>query len=396
MSYLYSRGYGYGEYASSARMAGDSSYRSWSNYLLADAHSSMVASKLGGAMGSAIRDASSRQADAIENASRENRQAIRQATDRQVEAIREASREQVRAIEQATAIIGSKIDVTNSLLSSLNRRMDIVIEQQRMNNMLLANIAELLKIPNSEKERQQAITLGIKFFVNAAKDEDLYNDALDNFLKAEQMFPQDYFVLHRIGCIYLYVPQLLDVEKSVQYFEKAGKYAAVESDSDAVRIANLLTNNINTDYTIQTSDINSIGLLAADSYSKAALAYYIMGDDDLAVDRQSKAVKYAPSATNKFAYAKYLCRKGDDISLAMEQLSEAVDQDGNVVNAIPLDMDLMEKPETLKLLQYKAEEANNILDDLDDKDRFKQFLHFDGRYARGLADKIIISKNKAL
>ena len=88
--------------------------------------------------------------------------------------------------------------------------------------------------------------------------------------------------------------------------------------------------------------------------------------------------------------------KGDDISLAMEQLSEAVDQDGNVVNAIPLDMDLMEKPETLKLLQYKAEEANNILDDLDDKDRFKQFLHFDGRYARGLADKIIISKNKAL
>lgn len=362
----------------SSRAPGESLQSAWYSYLRDDMRSSMMADKVGGY----IVKASSQQVAAIGEATRILSGGLNTIANLQVETNR------------LLASVNRELQDVNNQLSLLNRRMDILIEQQRLTNIKLDSIAELLKIPESEKERQRAITMGIKFFVNAAKDEDLYKDALDNFLKAEQMFPQDYFVLHRIGCIYLYVPLFLDVEKASQYFEKAAKYAAVESDPDAVRIANLLTNNINTDYTNQTSDINSIGLLAADSYSKAALAYYIMGDDDMAVDRQSKAVKYAPSGTNKFTFAKYLSRKGN-VHDAMKMLTEASEIDSNIVDAIPFDLDLIDKPETLAWLNYKQQETDNILDEAfhSIKDGlFKNVLNFRGRFFGSLSMKLALTK----
>ena len=126
--------------------------------------------------------------------------------------INQASKEQVKAINQLGQAIGRGMNVLSNQMSDinktlvfLNRNMDIQVEQQKLSNLLLQNIAELLRVPDSEKERQHSIELGIKFFVNASKDEDLYSDALDELLKAESLMKQDYFVLHRIGCIYLYV-----------------------------------------------------------------------------------------------------------------------------------------------------------------------------------------------
>jgi len=45
----------------------------------------------------------------------------------------------------------------------LNRNQDIQIEQQKLSNLILHNIVELLGVPDSEKERQLSIELGIKF-----------------------------------------------------------------------------------------------------------------------------------------------------------------------------------------------------------------------------------------
>lgn len=309
--------------------------------------------------------------------------------------IKRASEKQLEAIGEATRIISGGLNTIIEMQGVLNRRMDLAIEQQKLTNIKLDTITELLKIPDSEKERQNAITLGIKFFVNAAKDEDLYQDALDNFLKAEQLQTQDYFVQHRIGCIYLYVPKLLDVEKATRYFDKAAKYAVVESDPDAIRIANLLTNQMNAEYTKSTSDTDSIRLLAADSYNKAALAYYILGDDDEAINQQKKAVQLKPSAINKFTYAKYLCRKGDDVPQAIEMLSEAVELDADIVNAIALESDLMDNSETLEWLKYKRQEADNILDEvLHEKENgsFKNSLFLKGRYTEGMSMKLKLIK----
>ena len=163
--------------------------------------------------------------------------------------INQASKEQVHAINQLGQAVGRGMNVlsnqmtdVNDTLGFLNRNMDIQIEQQKLSNLLLQNIAELLRVPDSEKERQHSIELGIKFFVNAKKDSDLYADSLEELLKAESLMKQDYFVLHRIGCIYLYVEKYINPEKAFEYFVRAAKYASVESDPKAMRLFNALYN----------------------------------------------------------------------------------------------------------------------------------------------------------
>jgi hypothetical protein len=157
--------------------------------------------------------------------------------------IGEASKEQVQAINQLGQSIGRGINIlstqmsdVNNTLDFINRNIDIQIEQQKLSNLLLQNITDLLRIPDIEKERQHSIELGIKFFVNAQKDEDLYADALEELLKAESMMKQDYFVLHRIGLIYLHVEKFIAPEKALDYFLRAAKYASVETNPKSMRL----------------------------------------------------------------------------------------------------------------------------------------------------------------
>ena len=104
--------------------------------------------------------------------------------------INQASKEQVQAINELGQAIGrgmnvlsNQMSVINQTLGFLNRNMDIQIEQQKLSNLLLQNIAELLRVPDSEKERQHSIELGIKFFVNASKDPDLLIEEDEDYVK---------------------------------------------------------------------------------------------------------------------------------------------------------------------------------------------------------------------
>jgi hypothetical protein len=136
--------------------------------------------------------------------------------------------------------ISTKVDISNELLSNLNRNLDFLNEQHKVTNLLLGDISKLLRIPDSEKERQHKIELGLKFFANAKIDNDLYHDALEHLLIAESMYKQDYFVLYRIGLIYLHAPNLLDIEKAIDYFKRAAKYSLVETDKKASTLLNIL------------------------------------------------------------------------------------------------------------------------------------------------------------
>ena len=124
----------------------------------------------------------------------------------------------IRMVSDKLSVISSQLDNVNAKLYFINRNLDIQIEQQKLSNLLLQNIGELLRVPDSEKERQHSIELGIKFFVNASKDADLYADALEELQKAESLMKQDYFVLHRIGCIYLYADNFINPEIALDYF----------------------------------------------------------------------------------------------------------------------------------------------------------------------------------
>ena len=280
----------------------------------------------------------------------------------QTRSLEEMGMAQIEAINNAAQSIGFRISEVQKELSFLNRKMDISLEQQRLGLILQDNIAQLLKIPDSEKERQQAITLGIQFFVNASKDPDLFDDALDFFLKAEHLKKQDYFVLHRIGCIYLYSPKHLNPQLALDYFLRAAKYASVESSPDALRLVNILTNPINAEYTNQTSDPKQIMLLAANSYEKAALSSYIIGDDERAAYLQEKALSFNQIAINSFNLAKYLIRSGN-ISQAMYRLEWAIDEDATMIEAAICDADIAYEPKTIQLLNKKNSELDNCLEE---------------------------------
>lgn len=287
--------------------------------------------------------------------------------------INEASKEQLQAINQLGQAIGRGMNVLsnqmtdiNESLSFLNRNIDIQIEQQKLSNLLLQNIAELLRVPDSEKERQHSIELGIKFFVNASKDADLYSDSLEELLKAESLMKQDYFVLHRIGCIYLYIEKYINPENALDYFLRAAKYASVESDSQAAHLAHVLTNHFNT----VNSEINNserhIGLLAADSYEKAALAAYILGRFSDAVSYQSKALKFNNNAQNKFILAKYQIRNGE-VAEGIKNLDESIESDSVYALAIFKEIDLVNEPEVLNLISKKNQKIDDEISKLIDK-----------------------------
>jgi len=291
--------------------------------------------------------------------------------------ISEASEEQIQAINDLGEIIGEGMEVLSSQLTDindnlrfLNRNMDIQIEQQKLSNLLLQNIAELLRVPDSEKERQHSIELGIKFFVNAQMDSDLYTDALEELLKAESLMKQDYFVLHRIGCIYLHVSKHINPEKALDYFTKAAKYASVESDPKAIKLANVLnqkTSNINSSKNINeiTSvyQTDSISLLVADSYEKAAFSAYILGRFDDAVNYQSKAFKFNATPQNSFLLAKYLARIGK-IKETLQNLDNCIDQLPSLVIAVFKEIDLINQPEVVKLIAEKNYFVNNKINSL--------------------------------
>ncbi|MBC8147577.1 MAG: DUF1566 domain-containing protein, partial [Bacteroidetes bacterium] len=284
--------------------------------------------------------------------------------------INQASKQQVQAINQLGQAIGRGMNVlsnqmsdVNQTLGFLNRNMDIQIEQQKLSNLLLQNIAELLRVPDSEKERQHSIELGTKFFVNAKKDSDLYADSLEELLKAESLMKQDYFVLHRIGCIYLYVEKHMNPEKAFEYFVRAAKYASVESDPGAVRLANALTNNFNTANSNLNNSEEQIGLLAADSYEKAAFAAYVLGRFEDAVNYQTKALKFDKDPQNRFLLSKYQVRNSN-IQEAIVNLSECIDQLPTLAIAAFKEIDLINEPEVIKLITEKNDAIDNKIKQL--------------------------------
>lgn len=301
--------------------------------------------------------------------------------------ISEASQEQIGAINSLADDIGflnydlnrgfegisSLLETTNETLSFINENLEMQIEVQRVGNVLLGNIAKLLRVPDSEKQRQHHIELGCKFYTNTVKDDDLFNDSLNEFLAAEKLMPQDYFVLHRIGMIYLFSKKNMNIQLALEYFLRAAKYASVESDTDAARLANILTQNSYSQDEEDTEDLYEntsiytdeelIGQLAAESYEKAALAFYILGDFEQAVVNAQKAKQLNPEPKYGFKLSKYLARTGKS-ELAVTELNEAIEKLPKLFIGTYNDLDLLNESRIIKLLKDKNEEKTNKIIEL--------------------------------
>jgi large subunit ribosomal protein L7/L12 len=364
------------------------------------------------------------------------------------EYVASASKEQVQAIAVHAQIIGSGLDLISHQLADVKRELGFVsrtielqTEQQRVSNLLLENIGDLLRVPESEKDRRHAIELGVKFFVNAQKDEDLFDDALEEFLKAETLMKQDYFVLHHIGLVYLYSHRHVNPSAALDYFSRAAKYATVESDPRAARLMDVLQGRrqqvptLNSSWSVSlvdsgrqkidvirvlrqltgiglkegkdivdnvpskvkegvgkaeaksikqlletagarveisgsgtpqqqsgdaSHDLESIATLAADSYEKAALSAYILGDFEAAETYQSKAVKLDGRAGYYLLLAKYQTRAGH-VDLCIENIEKAIDRDGRMAFDAIRDLDLANEPKVLNLIERKSRELDESI-----------------------------------
>jgi WD40 repeat protein/tetratricopeptide (TPR) repeat protein len=203
-------------------------------------------------------------------------------------------------------------DQIRELGAGLDYRLNAIIDQGRVANMLSLNIAELLRVPDFQKERIYYLQQGFKHYQNAAIDPALYENALENLLKAEEREKTDYVVLHRLGMIYLYSRQHCDLDKAENYFERAGRFASIESEPSAIRLARLLTGDVGRDLTDQNADATQLKQLAADSYIQAAFAAHLRNDLPRALQHARRANQLSPeSIAAKFTFGKYLAICGE-------------------------------------------------------------------------------------
>jgi hypothetical protein len=314
------------------------------------------------------------------------------------ETMKSASKEQLSAIkESACAVCGtieSGFELVNNTLngisfdiqnvsneisemsSMLDWNFSILIEQQNITNFLLGNIAKLLRIPDSQKERQYLIEQGLKFFKNASIDADMYDDALTNLNKAEVLEPTDYFTLHRIGMIYMYSLKHLDIVKAEDYFKKAAKYAFVETHDNASISQNILNEdrNSNTEYTT----IDDVKIQAAESFLFAARCCYIQGKFDDAAHHANKSFQLLPQLLEAgFMHAKALAA-ADKSTQAAFVLKSVINSDRYYSVKTLSDIDLATKPEIIILLK---EIRDSVVAHLSNEIKeFKNTIHCKSEY----------------
>ena len=131
------------------------------------------------------------------------------------------------AIEKASK---AELKLMEDGFKMLDQRMSMLVYQQISTNLLLEDIKELLRLPDSEKEKLFHIQSGLKFLSKISRNADVIFDAISEFEKALIITPQDWFVNYHLGICHLHYPNALNLEKSKKYFITAIKYASIEDN----------------------------------------------------------------------------------------------------------------------------------------------------------------------
>ncbi len=242
-----------------------------------------------------------------------------------------------------------RIGVESSILITgfdfLDQRLASIHQEQVNNNILLGNIGKLLRVPDSEKQRQLHMERGIRFFSQSLKDDDLALDAKSEFEAALKLMSQDWFVLQQLGILHLFNPPTLDPSKAKDYFLKAAKYAAVDSPTDGLRYINeLFKAELNSPFETyqETTDLSAV---VREAYLNAALAAYILSDFSGAVTIIQKAVNSFPQDPKcLFLAAKYMARNGQ-LEEAFTMFKNSVSKAAYLCEVAETDNDLLLIPD---------------------------------------------------
>ena len=154
--------------------------------------------------------------------------------------VKSIDKEQISLLKEINKNIGDNLQNISNDLQNIQQLLykgfvKVAENQEKQiqialaSNLILNNIQELLKIPDSEKERFTNIKGGLNFIANVNKDETYFDDAKDCFSNAVNIRKHDYISLFYLGYIYLYSSQSFDLNAAINYFELALKYAIIDN-----------------------------------------------------------------------------------------------------------------------------------------------------------------------
>lgn len=220
----------------------------------------------------------------------------------------------------------NQIDAINEGFSFMSQSLGDIHQEIVNSNILLTEISKLLRLPDKEKERVLHIERGLKFFKQSSKDLDLAVDAKNEFESALKLFEQDWFVLQQLGTLLLYKKNILDINKSKEYFLKAAKYAIADADSDVLRsVNNYFRTEFSSSYLNSSHNNNSIFDFIRECYLNAAFCCYINTEYEEALSITKKALNFIENDSKLlFFSAKYALRVGNS-DFALNQIKQMLD-----------------------------------------------------------------------
>ena len=298
-------------------------------------------------------------------------------------------------VDESLQEMGETLYSINSTLGSIDASLEIMITQFRISNLLQENIAELLRIPDSEKERQSYLENALKHISNG-----LFSDALENLLYVEKiktikgLKEDNFIVLFHIGFLLLYRSELLDVDKAFQYFEKTCKYALAETDEHAIRLANILVGSPSEQRLSENIPTTSnMKKISAEYCYHTAFAAYLLGKFDKSIEYCKKTVQLDP---NYFSKAGFLQAKSmlvnKETQLAITVLDPVLRKEPEYSIQASLDGDLCSKIEVKTLLlKLRDEYVKNAKEQLEklEIDLKKVYNKYDSLMTNELKTKFI-------
>jgi hypothetical protein len=247
----------------------------------------------------------------------------------------------VESLGRATDAVDRVNESVKKLTALMDYRTQVMIDKLTITNNLLDDISTQLGIPDFQKERIYFFQQGLKHYRNARRHSELYRDALENLLKAEERETSDYLVLYYIGMIYLYGAGEIDPSAAERYFLRAAKYALGEA-RDSTTVVPKQLDIFNSDKKISAEEETNYRKRRArqihvSALIEASIAAYAQEKFDIARDHAKEAVSRGRSDLRaRLQYLKTLCAVRD-FSSAHAQVRWLLDH--ALVMAIPISAD---------------------------------------------------------
>ncbi|NWJ52073.1 MAG: hypothetical protein HXX14_14550 [Bacteroidetes bacterium] len=248
----------------------------------------------------------------------------------------------------------------SEMAAMLDWRLSMLIEEQRLTNQLLGHIAQILRIPDSQKQRVYYIEQGLKYLKNAYLEgisSPFFIDAMEGFIEAEKIEKKDYITLNRIGQIYLYSQKYLNIPLAQEYFLKSAREAMVEANIRGTTVSNHFTPSGNLPLIYSQ---NPFTAAQAEAYLYASRTCYLQQKYSEAIELAGKAYRLIPEFVEAgFEQAKYLAANNQE-SEAAQVLETVINKDRLFSIKTLNDKDLVSKSQILKLLERLQQSVNSI------------------------------------